>query len=278
MTTTCTTGPVSLDEIDIHSTDQYRNRGYPWQAWDVLRAEAPVFWYDRPDIEPFWAVTRYDDIHWVSSNDKLFVNSGPRLRLASIDDDRGMWERWFKRVDDRGWDPDEPMDLVFMDRPRHTRKLTILDEAHNFTRGPIGQALVNETSRDSRKHNHCAIFMSQLPQDLQISQVDNLIGMAMAGRTDGAEEQAATLRFLNLPVGHGYERTLSGLSRGDAKGQFMVYDGSNVEVIQVDLAGCSEALRHALDSTPTGRPPARFPATPSAAAATMPYLTGEAAS
>jgi len=165
-----------------------------------------------------------------------------------------------------------------MDRPRHTRKLTILDEAHNFTRGPIGQALVNETSRDSRKHNHCAIFMSQLPQDLQISQVDNLIGMAMAGRTDGAEEQAATLRFLNLPVGHGYERTLSGLSRGDAKGQFMVYDGSNVEVIQVDLAGCSEALRHALDSTPTGRPPARFPATPSAAAATMPYLTGEAAS
>ena len=143
-----------------------------------------------------------------------------------------------------------------MDRPRHVRKLTILDEAHQVTFGAVGQALVNETARDSRKHNHCAIFMSQRPQDLQIADVDNLIGMTMAGRTEGAEEQAATLGLLGLPAGRGYEGYLSALSQ-DAPGQFMVNDGTGLEVIQVDLLGVSESLRAALDSTPTGQAPTR---------------------
>ena len=121
MALTDTAGAISLDEIDIHSNGQYRDHGYPWAAWDRLRAEAPVYWYERPDIEPFWAITRHADIHWVSSNDKLFINGGPRLRLASIEDDKGMWERREKRLTDLGWDLDEPMDMVFMDRPRHTR-------------------------------------------------------------------------------------------------------------------------------------------------------------
>ncbi len=112
---------LALDEIDIHSTDLYRDHGYPWAAWDLLRAEAPVFWYEQSGIEPFWAITRHEDIHWVSSNDKLFINGGPRLRLASIEDDEGMWQRREKRLTDLGWDLDEPMDMVFMDRPRHTR-------------------------------------------------------------------------------------------------------------------------------------------------------------
>ncbi|WP_420639564.1 cytochrome P450 [Candidatus Poriferisocius sp.] len=121
MTITDVAGSLSLEEIDIHSTEQYRDRGYPWAAWERLRAEAPVYWYDRPGIEPFWAITRHEDIHWVSSNDKLFINGGPRLRLASIEDDQGMWERRTKRLTDLGWDLEEPMDMVFMDRPRHTK-------------------------------------------------------------------------------------------------------------------------------------------------------------
>ncbi len=152
------TRPISLDQIDIHSSEQYRRRGYPWEAWDLLRAEAPVFWYERPDIEPFWAITRYDDIHWVSSNDKLFVNSGPRLRLASSEDDRGMRERWFKRVNDRGWDPGEPMDMVFMDRPRHTefRNLT----ARRFT--PLSMR-THEPDLD----RYAARFTAELEQQLE---------------------------------------------------------------------------------------------------------------
>jgi cytochrome P450 len=111
---------ADLASIDIHSTDLLASRGYPWEAWDLLRREAPVFWYERDDIAPFWAITRYDDVHWVGTNDKLFINGGPRLRLASIADDEGMWARSKRRIEMAGWDPSEVPDLVYMDKPRHT--------------------------------------------------------------------------------------------------------------------------------------------------------------
>src|SRR5689334_6139298 len=111
---------ADLATIDIHSTDLLETEGYPWAAWDLLRREAPVFWYERDDIAPFWAITRYDDVHWVGSNDKLFINGGSRLRLASLEDDAGMKERAAIRIAKAGWDLDEVPDLVYMDKPRHT--------------------------------------------------------------------------------------------------------------------------------------------------------------
>jgi cytochrome P450 len=158
MTATETSGSLSLDEIDIHTTAEYRRRGYPWDAWDLLRAEAPVYWYARPGIEPFWAITRYHDIQWVSANDKLFVNGGGRLRLATIEEDKGMRERWARRVSDLGWDPREPMDMVFMDRPRHTkfRNLT----ARRFTPRSIRD---HEPDLD----RYAARFTAELEQQLE---------------------------------------------------------------------------------------------------------------
>ena len=111
---------MTLESIDIHSTSRLQSEGYPWEAWDLLRRDAPVYWYERDDIEPFWAVTRYDDVHFVGSNDRLFINGGDRLRLAAAADDRESRERSLKRIRARGWDPDEVPDLVYMDKPRHT--------------------------------------------------------------------------------------------------------------------------------------------------------------
>ena len=112
---------LTLDGIDVHSTGLYTRRGYPWAEWDLLRADAPVYWYERDDIEPFWAVTRYEDVHFVGANDTQFINGGPRLRLAARDDDIEMWERYRTRAERLGWDPDEVPDLVYMDKPRHTK-------------------------------------------------------------------------------------------------------------------------------------------------------------
>ena len=78
---------LSLDTIDIHTKELYVSRGYPWQEWDLLRSEAPVFWYEREGIEPFWAITRHEDMLTISKRSEVFVNSG-RLRLASIEDDQ----------------------------------------------------------------------------------------------------------------------------------------------------------------------------------------------
>ena len=112
---------LSLDTIDIHRPNRYAAQGFPWEEWDLLRREAPVFWYERNDIEPFWAVTRHADLMTISGNPEVFINGGPRLRLALKGEPEILKEGLDEFGTARGWDPDEPPDLVFMDNPRHRR-------------------------------------------------------------------------------------------------------------------------------------------------------------
>ena len=114
------TATAKLDGIDIHSVDRYLSEGYPWQAWDRLRREAPVYWYDRPGIEPFWAITRYADVRALGSDSSRFINGGPRLRLASAEHDSRLHGARRKRADRHGWDGAEVDDMVYLDAPRHT--------------------------------------------------------------------------------------------------------------------------------------------------------------
>lgn len=118
--TTITNLEQRLADIDIHSVGRYETEGYPWADWDRLRDEAPVYWYDREGIAPFWAITRYEDVKRIGSDDRTFINGGPRLRLASEAHDRRMAEVMAKRAALNDWDPDEPADMVFFDDPRHT--------------------------------------------------------------------------------------------------------------------------------------------------------------
>ena len=64
----------ALDSLDIFNADRYVAEGYPWQDWDVLRREAPVFWYERPDTPPFWAITKHEDILRISKDPKTFMS------------------------------------------------------------------------------------------------------------------------------------------------------------------------------------------------------------
>ena len=54
--------------------------------YSILRRVAPVFWYEREGIAPFWAVTRHEDVLTVSRRSDVFVNSR-RLRLQTIEED-----------------------------------------------------------------------------------------------------------------------------------------------------------------------------------------------
>ncbi|HKV56069.1 MAG TPA: cytochrome P450 [Candidatus Binataceae bacterium] len=63
---------LTLETLDIIDSDLYVQRGYPHQEWALLRREAPVFHYERPEVEPFWAVTKQADIIAVSRQPELF--------------------------------------------------------------------------------------------------------------------------------------------------------------------------------------------------------------
>lgn len=118
---------ISLDTLDITDTDLYVQRGYPWREWDLLRRQAPVFWYERPGFEPFWAITRYADIQWISKNPEIFSNA-QRLRLAHpMPQD---WEHWKQHDMESRYRaaPDEPNDLVFMDPPQHRQYRSLVSK------------------------------------------------------------------------------------------------------------------------------------------------------
>lgn len=63
---------LTLDTIDILDPDLFVQRGYPHEEWTLLRREAPVFYYQRPNVAPFWAVTKHADIVTVSGQPELF--------------------------------------------------------------------------------------------------------------------------------------------------------------------------------------------------------------
>jgi cytochrome P450 len=70
--------------LDVATPEHYEQHGYPHAEWTWLRRHAPVLWYDRPNFEPFWAITRHADIIEISKQPDLFLNA-PRLAVFSQD-------------------------------------------------------------------------------------------------------------------------------------------------------------------------------------------------
>lgn len=75
--------PETLDEIDFWDLDMFSD-GDPHRAWSLLRAEAPVWWHDRPGGEPFWCVTTYEDARAVLGDARRY--SSQRNGIVLRDD------------------------------------------------------------------------------------------------------------------------------------------------------------------------------------------------
>jgi len=114
---------LSLDTIDIISNESYAEHGYPHAAWTLLRREAPVWWNTRHVVNPFWAVTRHQDILEISKQPELFHN-GPRLAVFPEFNPPADDERVLRH-------------LLNMDPPDHAayRKLV----SHRFTPRGLGR-------------------------------------------------------------------------------------------------------------------------------------------
>jgi len=72
--------PVSLRDLELVDNETYAAHGYPHEAWAVLRREAPVYWYERGVKVPFWAITKHEDIRWISRQPERLLNA-PRLAV-----------------------------------------------------------------------------------------------------------------------------------------------------------------------------------------------------
>lgn len=78
------TAPVTarVDELNITDPDRWAAEGYPYDEFKVFRREAPIYWYDRPGIEPFWSFTKQAEIHFISRHPKQFSSEGRRLVIS----------------------------------------------------------------------------------------------------------------------------------------------------------------------------------------------------
>ena len=110
-----TTLASRLDEIDLINADAYAERGYPWQDWALLRREAPVYWYERPGVRPFWAITKHNDIQRISRDPQTF-SSAVNLFVFQGDPDR---EHNHDDHSDREDDEANRLLMINMDPPEH---------------------------------------------------------------------------------------------------------------------------------------------------------------
>jgi cholest-4-en-3-one 26-monooxygenase len=112
-------------EINLVDPDTYQLHGAPHDQFDWLRAHAPVFWHADGGAEGwpgFWAVTRHEDVAYISRHPEIFSS---RQRLAL-----------FGEMDDQALEMQRLM-MLNMDPPQHTRQRAFVNRG--FTPRMIGR-------------------------------------------------------------------------------------------------------------------------------------------
>jgi cytochrome P450 len=96
--------PASIETFNLVDPAHYAAHGYPHEIWTWMRAEQPIYWWERTQGIPFWAITKRADIVEISSQPDKFVN-GKRLVIQPLPEQRMA---------------EFPPTLIEMDPPKHT--------------------------------------------------------------------------------------------------------------------------------------------------------------
>lgn len=155
-----------IPKIDIISLDQYEQSGTPHEQFTWLRKNDPVHWHYDPHegVPGFWAITKHEDIVFVSRHPELF-SSAERTSMFSeySDEDVALHQQM----------------MLFMDPPKHTRQRSYVNRG--FTPRMIAQLrghiedithrLIDEVCETGR-----AEFVRDLAAPLPLQTICELIG------------------------------------------------------------------------------------------------------
>ncbi|GAB3653412.1 cytochrome P450 [Actinocorallia lasiicapitis] len=113
-----------IPKIDLIDPDVYEQDGIPFAQFDWLRKNDPVHWHADPHegVEGFWAITKHEDITFVSRNPDLFSAN----ERTSMFTEYGEEDLELQRNN-----------LLFMDPPKHTKQRAKVNRG--FTPRMIGQ-------------------------------------------------------------------------------------------------------------------------------------------
>jgi cytochrome P450 len=98
--------PTTVDAAKVFVDPQaYSDESRLHSAFAHLRAKEPVAWVAEPGFNPFWAITKYDDIMAIERANDVFTNS-PRPVLGTAEQDENQAEMGVNT-------------LIHMDDPEH---------------------------------------------------------------------------------------------------------------------------------------------------------------
>ncbi len=162
---------LTLDTIDIIDPDLYVQRGYPHEEWALMRREAPIFHYERPDVYPFWAITKHADLIEVSRQPELFNELPAERQRLAIFKDNPNEER-----------SEEPIlrQLLNMNPPEHSAYRSVVNR--RFTPRAIEQlrTQVEEVTAevlDSVTGANEGDFVTQVSAKLPLAVISEMFGI-----------------------------------------------------------------------------------------------------
>ena len=93
------TSALTLDDVNLLDHDMFAERE-PWDVFELLQREAPVFRHPEPGGDGFWCVTRYDDVVQVLKDTAVYSSeSGGAALIEPVPQDVLEARRNFMETD-----------------------------------------------------------------------------------------------------------------------------------------------------------------------------------
>ena len=156
--------------INLIDPEYFATHGHPWDQYEWLRANVPVFWHDEPDGPGFWAITKYDDIRTISRTPKIFSSYETGVMLPDPDP-MGLYA--------------QRLMMLNMDPPQHDRFKLLVSRGFTPKNAPLLRPRIEELAReivDAAMQKGSCDFVSEIAGRLPSGLIAELMGMP---REDG---------------------------------------------------------------------------------------------
>jgi cholest-4-en-3-one 26-monooxygenase len=160
-------------EINLIDADLYQQGGPPYEQFAWLREHAPVFWHadgGRPEWPGFWAVTRHEDIAYVSRHPELFSSARRLVVFGEVPDPAVAAQRSM---------------MLNMDPPQHARQRAFVNRG--FTPRMIGRleehiVAICDTLLGDVASRGRADFVTDIAAPLPLQVICELVGAPLEDR------------------------------------------------------------------------------------------------
>jgi len=156
--------------IDLASPETYSD-GVPREAFRQMRKEQPVFWHEDPvQGAGFWAITRHEDLDYVSKNPQLFSSEEKTCYLMEHPEDRLDILR---------------MQLINMDPPHHLKYRRLVRSAFTPKKVDSYEPRFREIARnivDKAVEGGECEFVEDMAAELPLIAICELMGVPLDKR------------------------------------------------------------------------------------------------